>query len=476
MAQSSDPRTPTLAVPGVIHVAPDTRGGQVVQLGVAAGWITPPGISQWSQELSLVARADVTPALRDELALTMPEDGIAPRRHPLAHKAAESLPFMGVTSEAVPKLLEKGIRVHTVGFDRVSSGFFYFAEGGKAEAIKVQGDLLEMMAPQLEKGEGTNAEIESHLDRFIDRVLLQLSGGQLDELRVELANALPRLSTDARGLRGVDLDAFEAEAAANAERGKKHEGGARKLAAALEAAKDTSSPVKVPLFGEAKPRAQAPIAVMLAGSATTLPGRSLWTVTGAPQEEKAPTPKPAAATARSPKPAAAAARSPKPAATAATRPRMRSAPTGAAAPIAPRPTPAPKPKPAAVDVEKKPEAVPAVAVTRIVAVDAEKTEPMKFEPKHEPEPVEAKAEEKRPVAPKPVEEKKPEEKKPAAEERTPEKEKAAAAKEVAPKEKKPPAPIRKAAETAPQKSNAALWIVLLLIIAAAAAFFLMKKH
>ncbi|HSQ62066.1 MAG TPA: hypothetical protein VLM85_02585, partial [Polyangiaceae bacterium] len=161
MAPSSDPHTPTLAVPGVVHVVPDTRGGQVVQLGVAAGWITPPGISQWSQELSLVARADVTPALRDELALTMPEDGIAPRRHPLAHKAAASMPFMGVTGEAVPKLLEKGVRVHTVGFDRVTSGFYYLAEGGKGEAIKVQGDLIELMAPQLEKGEVTNAEIES---------------------------------------------------------------------------------------------------------------------------------------------------------------------------------------------------------------------------------------------------------------------------------------------------------------------------
>lgn len=500
MTQSSESRTPTLAVPGVVSVGPDAQGGLIVQYGVAAGWIHPPGISQWSHELSLVARADVSTALRDELGLTMPENRIAKGRHPLAHKAAESMPFMGVTSEVVPKLLEKGVRVHTVGFDRVTGGFMYFAEGGKGEPVKVHGDLLEMISPQLEKGEGTNAEIETHLDRFIDRLLVHLSNGQLDELRVELANALPRLSTDARGLQGVDLDAFEAEASANAERSKKHEDGARKLASALDGANGASSAVKVPLFGEAKPRSQPAIAVLLAGAQTTLPARALWTVSGAIQEEKAATPKPAetkpaaatpiatpaAAKAEpkptTPKPAVAeakpttpkpavvtpAAGTPKPAAAAAARATptpvsaragtvlgMPAAPTGAAEPIAPRPTPAPattpKPVPATPADVSPAAAAPAVAVARTVSVSepGAKVEPIEApkaeEKKPEPAPVEAKKAEE----PKPKAEEKPAEKKPEPKEEKP----AAKAEEKKPAEKKPEE--KKAAEKKPEEKKAA---------------------
>src|SRR6476619_5470110 len=140
MTQSSE--LTSLSVPGVVSV---TRSTGVVETGVAAGWIATPGIKEWSQELSLIARADLTDALRDELGLTMPEYRIAKGRHPHAFRAASSLPLLAVTSDMVPKLIEKGVRVHTVGFDRVTGGFIYFAKGGKGENLEIHGDLLEII-------------------------------------------------------------------------------------------------------------------------------------------------------------------------------------------------------------------------------------------------------------------------------------------------------------------------------------------
>jgi hypothetical protein len=287
--------SPTLAVPGVVHV--DKSSGAVT-VGPSAGWITPQGIREWSQELSLIARKDLTDALREDLGVTLPENRIAKSRHPHAHRAAEGLSLIGVISKLAPKLVEKGVRVHTVGYDRVTGGFIYFAEGGSGEPVRVHGDLLEMIAPALEGG-SSNADIERYLNGFIDRVLQHFSKGALTEAAVELANALPRLATDARGLSGVDLDAFETEAAANANAAKKHEEGARKLADTLAKANGGGT-VSVPLFGEAKAQTQPAMDIVLEGAPVSLPARNLWTVSGAPKEEapakpveKAASPKPA---------------------------------------------------------------------------------------------------------------------------------------------------------------------------------------
>lgn len=281
---SSD--SPTLAVPGVVHVQASGAAGSVVTTGPAAGWISLNGIREWSQELSLIARKDLTDAIREELSITLPENRIAKSRHPHAYRAAETATLLGVVSDIAPKLVEKGVRVHTVGYDRVTGGFIYFAEGGKDEPLRVHGDLLEMIAPALEGG-SSNADIERYLERFIDRVLIHFSKGSVTESAVELANALPRLATDAKGLTGVDLDAFEAEAAANADKSKPHEANAKKLADALASANGGNA-VAVPLFGEAKAQTQPAMEIVVDGASVTLPARTLWTVSGAIREEARP--------------------------------------------------------------------------------------------------------------------------------------------------------------------------------------------
>ncbi|MBI2396058.1 MAG: hypothetical protein HYV09_41225 [Deltaproteobacteria bacterium] len=507
--------TVSLAIPGVVHVGhAESPEGAVVATGPAAGWITPKGITEWSQELSVIVRSDLSEALREELGLTLPENRIAKSRHPLAHRAAETLLIVAVTSDVVPKLVERGVRVHTVGYDRVTGGFVYFGEGGSDKPINIHGDLLEMIAPALEGG-SSNEDIQRHLDGFIDRLLRHASNGALDELSVELANALPRLSTDARGLQGVDLDAFEAEATSNAEASKKHEEGARRLAAALSQANGAST-VDVPLFGQARRKTRPAMEILVGGEPVTLPAQATWVVQGAIVEAKPeakpepkvvtpaaapvsakPTPAAGPSSKREPKPAAkhaeprlvtpspklpsmlgarqaepkvATPTAPKVATPAAPKVATPAAPKVAtpaapkvAAPIEPvpvEPPPAPAPEPAPVQVAP----VVAVQAAPVVAVGA---------PTPAPAPAPAPVEEKPVVVakpePKPVVEAKPlPAEKPAAEAKL-------AASKPEPKPEKPKPAEEALAPAEPPKSNAMIFVLIALLVVAAIAFFLMKK-
>jgi len=496
----------TLAVPGVVHVGKtDTPEGGVVSIGQAAGYIAPQGIREWSHELSVIARKDLTDTLREQLGVTLPEHRIAKSRHPLAYRAAETSPLLAVISEIAPQLVEKGVRVHTIGFDRVTGGFMYFAEGGTEEPVRIHGDLLEMLEPALAGG-SSNEDIERYLERFVDRLLQHFSKGVLTELGVELANALPRLATDARGLQGVDLDAFEAEAGANAEKSKQHEEGGKKLADALAAANGSGS-VKVPLFGEAKGSTQPAMEIVVAGSPMTLPARTVWTVSGTIREEAKPAPAPVSvpkpvAVTPSPQPAvvrpAAASTSRPVPVTPSPAPAIAKAPAAASTskPIERSVTPAPGKIPAALaakPVERapvskpvepapvsKPEGAPVVVVRPVQvigvgeapmpAASAPVPEPVvEASPEPKPEPVvEARPEPK----PEPVVEARP---KPAPEPKAEAKPVKREEKKVA-VEKKAAEKIEKAAPPPPEKSNTMMYVIIAILVVAAIAYFAMKKH
>ena len=459
MSQASS----SLAVPGVVQVgnaeAPD---GAVVSTGPAAGWLVPTGIAEWSQELSVIVRADLSEALRTELGVTLPEHRVAKGRHPHAHRAAETMKIVGVSSELVPQLVEKGIRVHTIGYDRVSGGFVYLVEGGKEPPVNIHGDLLEMISPALEGG-SSNDDIQRYLDGFIDRLLRHSSKGVIDELAVEVANALPRLSTGASGLAGVDLDAFEAQAAAHAEQGKKHEDGAKKLAAAIDTANGQAA-VSVPLFGEAKSKTQPAMEILVGGEPMTLPARTQWVVKGAIQEARetpapAPVSKPVSKPVES-KPVAA-----KPVAKVTTPSPAPAAAKPAAKAVTPSPAPAvvkpvpatPTPAPASPRVPTPSPKVPSVLGAKPAVVEA-KPEPVveaKPEPKVEAKKPEPKVEEKKP-------EPKPEAKQPKAEEKLA-------------KAEEPEAKPEVAAAAPEPKSSPMVYVIIAILVIAALAFFMMKK-
>src|ERR1700722_6253442 len=183
-----------LAVGGVLFVgAPVAGAGRSgVRVGPAAGWLVPRGIAQWERELSFVPRASMTPGLASALRATLADEQVAPKRFPPAEKAVEVSPLLALAGNLVEDVRAQGVRVHTVGVDRVSGDFFYFEEGGGRDPLRVQGTLVETLSPPIGSS-STNAEIAAGLDGLLDRLLRSLSGGVVTELAVALADALPRL-------------------------------------------------------------------------------------------------------------------------------------------------------------------------------------------------------------------------------------------------------------------------------------------
>ncbi len=275
----------TLAVPGVISVSPVASGKKRVRVGPSAGWMVAQGLMGWERELSFLVRADATAELAAALRGTLPHEQIAPKRFAMAARAAMASPILAISSNLVAEARSQGARVYTVGVDRVSAGFYYFAEGGAREPVRVQGNLVEMLAPALTPAT-TNAEIEALLEGLIERLLLALSDGMISDLDVELADSLPRLSRDGTGLEGTNLEAFDASARQLALQSGPWESLAGKIVDALAAATSTSLVrVSVPLYGEARREARAALEVQVGGKTLQLPEQPMWMVTGGPRED-----------------------------------------------------------------------------------------------------------------------------------------------------------------------------------------------
>jgi hypothetical protein len=284
-AESLPTAESTLAVPGLLCVTPMASGGNLVHLGPAAGWMPPRGLSRWEREVSFVARADVTPDLGRSLHATLPNEQIPPKKLPLAYRAVEGSPYLALTPKLAAEARKLGLRVHTVGVDRVSAGFFYFAEGGAGAAVRAQGNLVEMLAASL-KPSSTNAEIAALQEGLVDRLLAFYSDGAVSELAVELADALPRLSSDGTGLEGTQLEVFEVQARALSSRSARWETSARDMVEALQAASSRGDrTARVPLYGEARQQMMRPLKVQMGDDTVTLPARYRWTVIGQPREE-----------------------------------------------------------------------------------------------------------------------------------------------------------------------------------------------
>jgi hypothetical protein len=276
MNAAGSAKRPPLAIPGRLYVAPTDPA--VVELDVAAGWMTPKGVLGWTREVSVVSKADLSDALRRELNLALPHEHISVVKHPTARRAAQANPVAAVSRALGATLSARGVRVHTIGYDKVTANFFYFSEGGTATPVHIQGDLLEMIAPVLAYG-NENDDIARHLARLIDRIVSALSGNALTELRVELADALPPIAT--KGSITPELDAFEKEATALTAESARWRGGAESLASTLESAGTRKeSRVPVHLFGEATRLTRIAMDLDVGGTRIALPSRTLWVVSG----------------------------------------------------------------------------------------------------------------------------------------------------------------------------------------------------
>jgi hypothetical protein len=365
----------TLAVPGVVCVTPTASGRKIVYSGASAGWMVPRGIMGWAHEIACIARADAS-ILVSTLKATQPHEQIAPKKFPMAKRAADVSPLLALSTNLAGEARDRGVRVHTIGVDRVSAGFYYFGEGGTAAPVRAQGNLIDMLAPSLVPS-STNAEIQALLDSLIDRLLRELSGGVVTEADVELANALPRFSKDGTGLEETDIEAFDKSARLLSLESAHLDTGARELVAALaEATRRGQSAANVALYGEARRESRDALRVKVGDKTLQLAAQTFWTVVGNPREEVT------GAVATPPIPVVMEKRSPAPAPVAA-RPQMPDKPARPASPAPPvvvdRPTPVvsayaaasaagsqaltPSPTKVLVDPSPRPAQVAAVAST-----------------------------------------------------------------------------------------------------------------
>lgn len=277
-----------LARPGDLYIGRIEGEESVVIPDASAGWFVPRGIRRWEREVSLVARDHLTDAVRAELKATLPEEQIPPAKLPLAYHAASSSPFIAISSRLSADLIRLGVRVHNIGADAGSSSFYYFAEGGKGEPVRIQGEMLTLLDPSL-KGDESTALLDQHLDHLIDRVLNHFTNRELSEVAVELAASLPRLNADGTGLEDVDLEAFEKSAQEMMASGKGYEKAARQLAEALLANPDAPES-EIPLFGSARREPQFEMIINVDGKPVTLARRPRWIVRGEPQKPVAAKP------------------------------------------------------------------------------------------------------------------------------------------------------------------------------------------
>jgi hypothetical protein len=352
----------TLSVPGVVYVgAPDGSGRALVLVGAGVGWVRHEGIAQWQSEVSVALKSDLTEETRAALGVRLPEAGIDANRHPHAAKAAAACTLVALDRGLIEKVTARGVRVHTVGFDRISQGFFYLAEGGSAPPVRVEGDIIAMVAASL-GAENTNADIEAAVDGLIDRLLTELSEGVLSEAQVELAAALPHVSNGGDAASQLSaIDALEAELAEGAARATRLEDKAKSLVGTLGAAtRRGEETVDVPLYRRARRQEQRELDVDVSYGGDlkrlTLPARTRWYVEGPLVLDEAPAPK----VAEKPQVAAQAAAH---AAAPATTEKPTPAVQPAAAKAQPTPEPAaakaqPTPEPAAAKAQPSPQPSP----------------------------------------------------------------------------------------------------------------------
>lgn len=275
----------TFAVPGIVCVTPTASGRKIVYTGASAGWMVPRGIMGWAQEIAVIARADAS-ILVSALKATQPHEQIAPKKFPMAKRAADVSPLLALSTNLAGEARERGVRVHTIGVDRVSAGFYYFGEGGTRAPVRAQGNLIDMLAPSLMPS-STNAEIQALLDSLIDRLLRELSGGVVGEADVELANALPRFSKDGTGLEESDIEAFDKSARVLSLESAHLDSGARELVAALAEAtrRGQTAVTPIALYGEARLDSRAALRVKVGDKTLQLAAQAFWTVNGSPRED-----------------------------------------------------------------------------------------------------------------------------------------------------------------------------------------------
>jgi hypothetical protein len=183
--------------PGVLAVERDAWFGYVRWEAPAIYVQLPHKIDDWKSQRHLVEKASLTPAVCDALSLIVPDAHVLPtRRLDRAMLAATPLVIVGDGLRA--PLLDRGVRVWTVGYHRNPGRLRLIGQGGAAPTVWIEQVMFSLFdgpeLPGAPVGRPKRAPWYgwSHDADTLDRVLRAASGGALSEPAVLLADEIAR--------------------------------------------------------------------------------------------------------------------------------------------------------------------------------------------------------------------------------------------------------------------------------------------
>jgi hypothetical protein len=286
-------RRPAIWVPGVLFIETEIdRGSHAarIRLGPEAGvWWGRVELRDWKTQVHLVERRALTKTISRDAGLVLPESQIDPERAPYVHRFAAAAPLVQVDEREEARLMELGVRVYTVGFERrVDDVLWVLAAGGGEPPLEVTAPYHDLLHAALGRGAEEHFEEDREiLERsgFIDRVLRAATRGVVDEVRIDRAIMLRSFGEIAH-YQGIGVDprrerlapdeathrarGLEAQLRAVHERAETMQEDAARVVAALEQAAPEDESTRVPVYGEVH-RLRAP-AFKIAGTQITYPG------------------------------------------------------------------------------------------------------------------------------------------------------------------------------------------------------------
>lgn len=201
---------PRLWIPGLlfVEIAPRSEGspssGQL-RLGPRAGrWWSREDVRDWKREVHLVEKAKLGRAAAERVGVLLPEAHLDPERCPSLHQVAREAALVWVDEAQVALLLEEGLRVYTVGFERrVDDMFWISGDGGDDPPFRVCAPYQDLIRGALkpDKERSRDDDPEAHeralgairRSGFLDRILRATTGGLVDEFTLNEALTLRTL-------------------------------------------------------------------------------------------------------------------------------------------------------------------------------------------------------------------------------------------------------------------------------------------
>lgn len=251
---TNDERRPALWVPGVAKVEVQSGDYGVIHLGPSVGWSRRPDVLGWIVDETIVRRADLTGEIIENLPVPLPQSRIDPARFPNVHRVAANAPLIAVGEQRLrPPIPSVHIDHDPTCACRCEFGIIG-SLAGKPICFGGMSFTLTMGAT----GEtGSWVSVKDVPAPFFERVLLELTGGEIDFHSLGLALDLRLLNED------HELRVWEARLVELLKRAEGMDAMARDISRILTSANDADI-VEIPLYGTARRQRFPPVTILAA--------------------------------------------------------------------------------------------------------------------------------------------------------------------------------------------------------------------